>query len=83
MVGSYASLSVCLSHLIKIDISESTVARILTTLSEKSTSANGYGNVAVTGRAHCQRQVAFLSCHVLFLAAVKATSSPLYSSFVM
>ncbi len=23
-------------------------------------SANGYGIIAVTGRAHCQRQVAFL-----------------------
>ncbi len=31
----------------------------LTTLSEKFISANGYGIIAVTGRAHCQRQVAF------------------------
>ena len=33
----------------------------LTTLSEKLTSANGYGIIALTGRAHCQRQVAFFS----------------------
>ncbi len=33
---------------------------LLTTLSEKILSANGHGFTAVTGRAHCQRQVAFL-----------------------
>ena len=49
MVGSYASVSVRpsvrLSHL-KIHITEST-------LSEKFTSANGYGIIAVTGMASC------------------------------
>ncbi len=30
------------------------------TLREKFMSSNGHGNIALTGRAHCQRQVAFL-----------------------
>ena len=61
VVGSYASLSVrlsvclsvCLLHLIKIHSSESI------TLWEKFMWANGHGIIALTGRAHCQRQVAF------------------------
>ncbi len=55
--------------LIKIDISENIIGRSLKPQYEpimsdytlrKSMSANGYGVIAVTGRAHCQRQVAFV-----------------------
>ncbi len=59
--------SVC--HTFKNSYSESIIGRSLklsqlwlTTLSEKFMSANGYGIIAVTGRTHCQRQVASFNC---------------------
>ncbi len=64
-------LSVCPSvrHWTKIHNSESIIDRsmklyhssLLTTLWEKFMSANVHGIFALTGRAHCQCQVAFLS----------------------
>ena len=58
--------------ILKIHISESIIGRNMklyhsnSTLSEKITSANGYGIIAVTGRAHCQRQVAFFGGKFFF-----------------
>ncbi len=67
LMTSRLSPYVCLSvNLIKIHISESIIARslkllclLLTTLWDKFILANGQSIIAFTGRAHCQRQVAF------------------------
>ncbi len=74
--GSYVAwvrMSVCLSVCASRFLALSQLW--LTTLSEKFMSANGYGIIGVTGRAHCQRQVAFFSdCHWIKPACFPAWS---------